>query len=354
MKVELKNAKNPLELKEVFDLNEEIGSGSYGVVKKVLLHGTVCAAKDTHAILVNHVGKKQFEGIQKSFLEECIKCSKLFHPNIVQFLGIHNPSKDAKLPWLIMELLYCNLTNLMKNYDKESISLFVKASIFCDISLGLQFLHGQDIIHRDLSSNNILLTKHLSAKIADLGVAKLVDPDSLSSHTVAPGTQIFMPPEVLSNTPKSKYGKSVDVFSLGCVMIHAITHEWPVPAPEAHYDEKLKKKVVLSEVERREMYLNKILKLPNVKDIILKCLHDHSKERPTIEYIVKDLKELQATCQYQSIGDNAVEFEMYLKRTTHEQLLAKNSEIERLQKTNKRLRSLQVCEGCVAIKILWQ
>ena len=73
------------EIKEVVDLGEEIGRGAYGVVKKVSLHGTICAAKDIHAILISYAGAEEFERIKKTFLEECIKCSKLFHPNIVQF-----------------------------------------------------------------------------------------------------------------------------------------------------------------------------------------------------------------------------------------------------------------------------
>ena len=143
------------ELQEVEDSGEEIGRGAYGLVKKVSLHGTICAAKDIHAILVKYANDKEFERIKKSFLEECVKCSKLFHPNIVQFLGIHYPSEQAQLPWLVMELLDCSLTSFIQKYNEESVSPFVKASIFCDISLGIQFLHGQDIIHRDLSSNNI-------------------------------------------------------------------------------------------------------------------------------------------------------------------------------------------------------
>ena len=57
--------------------------------------------------------------------------------------------------------------------------------------------HTQSIIHRDLSSNNILLTKHLVAKISDLGMAKVIPP-GLQKHTRAPGTVVFMPPEALS------------------------------------------------------------------------------------------------------------------------------------------------------------
>ena len=52
----------------------------------------------------------------------------------------------------------------------RKVPLHFKLSILVDVAQGLEFLHGQDIIHRDLSSNNVLLTKHLVAKIADLGV----------------------------------------------------------------------------------------------------------------------------------------------------------------------------------------
>ena len=239
MQARLEKALDPLEnieeLKEVVTLSGEIGRGTYGVVKKVSLHGTICAAKKIHALLINYANDKEFERIKKSFLEECIKCSKLFHPNIVQFLGIHYPSEQAKLPWLVMELLDCSLTGFVEKHDKDTVSLFVKASIFCDISLGLQFLHGRNFIHRDLSSNNILLTKQLTAKIADLGVAKVVDPDGSKSQTDAPGTKCFLPPEVFSIAARLHYGKPIDVFSLGCIMIHVATHKWPNPLPETQY-----------------------------------------------------------------------------------------------------------------------
>ena len=338
LQAQLEKALDPLEnieeIKEVIDLREEIGRGAYGVVKKVSVHGTICAAKDIHVLLINYASDKEFEHIKKTFLEECVKCSKLFHPNIVQFLGIHYPSKQAKLPWLVMELLDCSLTGFVEKHDKESVSLFVKASMLCDISLGLQFLHGRNIIHRDLSSNNILLTKQLTAKIADLGVAKLVDPDSSKSHTAAPGTKIFLPPDVVSDSAKTHYGKSIDVFSLGCIVMHVAAHKWPAPLPEAHYNPKLERKVALSEVERREAYLNQIQELPEIKVLIEKCLHDDPKRRPDVTKMVNDLGKLRLSFQKNFNEMNAVEFEKHLKlkdKRISEQLL----EIEKLNKTQQ-------------------
>ena len=338
MQAQLQKALDPLEnieeIKEVVDLEEEIGRGAYGVVKKVSLHGTICAAKDIHVLLINYASDEEFEHIKKTFLEECIKCSKLFHPNIVQFLGTHYPSKQAKLPWLFMELLDCSLTGFVKKYDKEDVSLFVKASIFSDISLGLQFLHGRNIIHRDLSSNNILLTQHLTAKIGDLGVAKVVDPDGSKSHTVAAGTRDFLPPDVFSDAAKSHYGKSIDVFSLGCVMIHVTTHEWPIPLPLVHFSRK-NEKVVLTEVKRRETYLNQIRELQELKVLIKNCLHDVPKMRPSVNKMVDDLGKLRLTYQKNSGNEiNAVEFEKSLK------LQAKTIEKlnETMQDANKLLQ----------------
>ena len=334
---------DPLEniekLQEVVDLGVEIGRGAYGLVKKVSMHGTTCAAKDIHAILINYASDKELERITKSFLEECVKCSKLFHPNIVQFLGIHYPSNQAKLPWLVMELLDCSLTGFVEKYNEESVSQFVRASIFCDISRGLQFLHGQDIIHRDLSSNNILLTSHLTAKIADLGVAKLIDPDGSRSHTLAPGTKTFLPPEVFSAKPR--YGKPVDVFSLGCIMIHVTTHQWPDPADETHYDEKLGKKVVLSEITRRTVYLNTIQ--GPIKILILSYLHDNPKQRPEIAVVVAELQKLKSSCQ-KPVSFNIVEFESLskLQQKTNEQLVERQREMnEQLLKKQRELAEIK-------------
>ena len=78
-----------------------------------------------------------------------------------------------------------------------------------DVAQGLEFLHcNHNIIHRDLSSNNIL---GLVGKIADFGVAKVMKQSKSMRQTQAPGTKYFMPPEALSVKPC--YGKPVDIFS---------------------------------------------------------------------------------------------------------------------------------------------
>ena len=273
------------ELNEVIDLNEEIGSGAYGVVKLVSVHGTVCAAKDVHKILLQHVSKKESTTVKEKFMQECIHCSKLLHPNIVQFLGIYYPSKTAELPWLIMERLDCSLTDHVKKHKHGEMYFPVKVSIFNDILLGLQYLHAQKIIHRDLSSNNILLTKFLVAKITDLGMAKLVDPSRVISQSKQPGTAVFMPPEALID--HSKYNSSIDVFSFGCVMIHVMAQEFPYPEPATRLDENIGRYVTFTQAECREKYLAKIHKPSQLKQLILQSIDDIPNKRPSINDLLK-------------------------------------------------------------------
>ena len=267
--------------------NKIIGRGAYGCVKEVF---TLSAAKEVHSALLVNCSQDGLEKLKKNFLQECVQCSQLYHPNIVQFLGIHYPSKYVKLPWLVMEKMDCSLSQYLEQYKKDEVSFQAKMSILHDVSHGLQYLHVQDIIHRDLSSNNILLTNQLVAKIGDLGVAKVIDTFHTEKDTRVPGTPHFMPPEALSVNPT--YGKPVDVFSLGCVMIHTVTHVWPTPKDETHVDKTTGKKLVRSEIERRDEYLA-LIKRGQLLDCIKQCLHNSPIHRPSISNVSMILRELQ-------------------------------------------------------------
>ena len=107
-----------------------------------------------------------------------------------------------------------------------------KLSIIHDVMLGLRYLHTRIpiIIHRDLSSNNILISKGMEGKIGDLGMAHLVDPTRQSQMTKAPGTVDFMPPKALAPSGSVRYKRELDVFSFGCVMLHTLSHQWPTPS----------------------------------------------------------------------------------------------------------------------------
>jgi len=259
----------------------ELGRGAYGRVYEVKYCGTICAAKEIHSVLIKTNDKKK---IIDAFLRECHQCSRLRHPNIVQFLGVYYPEGGAdrmRLPVMVMEVMSCSLRSFVER--QQNIPVHVKFSIINDVALGLCYLHSHNppIVHRDLSTNNILLTTHCVGKISDLGVAKAIPASSKNTMTKAPGTPDFLPREALEENPK--YGLPVDIFSFAVIILHIFTKQWPIPSDSVHF-EKTKQLVALSEVQRRQKYLDAITDAEEaaLKPFIVKCLDDDPDERPSI------------------------------------------------------------------------
>ena len=195
----------------------EEGHGAFGVVYKVTVNGLPCMAKRLHEILVKEVSKQERTTIEAKFVNECVLLSKLNHPNIVHFVGVCHGRVDGDLS-LVMEKLHTDVSAFVK--ENANIPVSIKVSILLDMSYGLLYLHGQTppIVHRDLTAPNILLTSDFRAKIADLGVSKvLVDP-RVVTQTTAPGNASYMAPETKIQNPE--YGTSVDIFAAGHLIIH--------------------------------------------------------------------------------------------------------------------------------------
>ena len=274
-------------LKGVTSLNRKIlGRGAYGKVYAVKYCQTVCAAKEIHSILIEDVGETESRRTIESFLRECRQCSMLRHPNVIQFLGVYYPTgaggaNTMRVPVMVMEMMADSLTSFVDKHEK--IPVHIKYSIVHDVSLGLCYLHNHDppIVHRDLSPNNVLLTAHYVAKISDLGVAKVIKADSRKTMTKAPGTVDFMPPEALDDTPV--YGPPVDVFSFAGIILHTVNQQWPSPSKQVQFDPKTRRRVALSEVERRQQYLDKMTEEAEVlRPLVKECLDDDPAVRPTI------------------------------------------------------------------------
>ena len=283
-----------LTLEDVIPLEKaELGHGAYGKVFTVKYLGLPCAAKEIHSILLYGVSPEERKTIKDGFIRECYHSSLIRHPNIVQFMGIYyaessDPRSD--LPIMVMELMDTSLTSFIKD-NQLKIAMEIKVSMLHDVSLGLSYLHGRRpaVIHRDLSSNNVLLSKgHLVAKISDLGTAKMVRADSKqtkSKLTTAPGTVHFMPPEALEEDDPV-YGTPVDVFSFAGVALHIFSEEWPKPTSQVKKDKKTKKLVALTEAERRQHYLDKMRGRADVlKEMVERCLENDPDDRPSIKEV---------------------------------------------------------------------
>ena len=280
---ELKN----LTLKGVVPQNKELGRGAFGVVYVVKYGRVVCAAKKIHPALTENVTPEQKQEIQNNFVRECLCGNSIDHPNIVRFLGIYYPSRRS-LPDMVFELMDTSLTSYVKS-NKSKIAFETKVSILYDISVGLSYLHNHKpvILHRDLSPNNVMLTSDLMAKIGDLGMAKIVRADSKqikSTLTTNPGTLDFMSPEASIEEPM--YGTPIDVFSFGAVALHVLSEEWPKPSVHNIKNPTTKQLVALSEVERRQKYLDKISDNATVlRKMVEQCLGNEPDVRPSMHVV---------------------------------------------------------------------
>lgn len=163
----------PFVIDNVRPTGRQLGVGSYGSVEELEVDGLMCAGKKLHDTLVE-MGNVGVEDFTQKFVEECQLMSGLQHPHIVQFLGICF-LQNSNLPVLIMEFLLTSLDELLES--KPDIPLYLKRSILRDVACGLVYLHNHSppIIHRDLSSKNILLNSSMVAKITDLGVARILN-----------------------------------------------------------------------------------------------------------------------------------------------------------------------------------
>jgi len=191
-----------------------------------------------------------------------------------------------------------SLRGLVENYP--NIPLNVKLSILDEVCLGLRYLHSRNppIVHRDLTSNNILLGRSLEAKITDLGVAKVMQTDGKMTMTKVPGTPDFMPPEALAQRPF--YDSSLDVFSYGGVSLNVITQQWPKPTDQLQFNSDTEKWEVVSEVTRCQKYLNMFTGgAANLVPLVTSCLNDNPRKRPSVMMVSMEIKGAKDVCSQQ-------------------------------------------------------
>ena len=279
---------DPYKLTGIRVTDRKLGHGSYATVLELDYTGLKCAGKKIHELLLEQ-GDTSY--IVRRFEEECHLLSQVRHPNIVQFLGVCF-QQGVQAPILVMEFLPTNLTSCIEQYG--ILPKDISYSILHDVALGLCYLHSQTppIIHRDLSSNNVLLTPNMTAKISDLGVARILNltPIQVSRMTQTPGTPAFMPPEVMVANPK--YDTSVDEFSYGIMMIHMFSGLWPDPQVGPNRTESDGRLIPVTEAERREVFLQAIGNDHPLMDLILKCVNNHIQARAHANEIVGRLAEM--------------------------------------------------------------
>ena len=222
------------------------GSGSYWYVFKVNVNGVERIAKKIHSIYVNQVNPEEKRGITSKFRAECIILSKLRHPNVVQFVGVHYGRGGMTDLTLFMECLSSDMDKFLTTHSNLPLSL--KLSLLENVSSGLVYLHCEPpIVHRDLTARNILISDRNQAKIADLGNA--------------------------SCTPK------LDIFLFGHLALYTVNQEFPKVYNVAMTVDILQRGIC--ERLKRRRALDAVGEGHCLYPIITECLFDNPDQRPT-------------------------------------------------------------------------
>lgn len=158
--------------------------------------------------------------LERQFMQEVHCLSQLHHPSIVKFMAA---SMKPPVCCLIMEYVPGgSLRAFLHRNESGSLSMKTILSMALDVAMGMAYLHSQGVVHRDLKSENLVLTEDLHVKLTDFGVGcQEAECDLRSADT---GTYRWMAPEMISH---QHYSKKVDVYSFGIILWELVTGEVP-------------------------------------------------------------------------------------------------------------------------------
>ena len=278
--------------------DKPLGKGSYGSVYRAQCDELPCAAKILHPVFFQF-NDPASQVLLKKFEQECEVMRTMIHPHIVQYLGTYR-DPETGLPVLLMELMDGSLTKFLE--QSKDLPFHVQVNLCHDIALALAYLHSNGVIHRDLSSNNVLLIAGSRAKVTDFGMSKLIESNPrMTPLTQCPGTEVYMSPEALRTPPI--YTKKLDTFSFGVLSVQIMTCKFPNPGPARNTIEDLryptgKVEVPVPEVERREEHIAMVNPRSSLLAVALQGLSDEEKSRPTAHILCEQLAAMKESSQY--------------------------------------------------------
>jgi len=207
-----------------YKIKDRIGVGSYGIVYKVTKKNN-----EKQIYVLKQIPFNLKEDINNETLieakNEALILSKLKHKYIVKYYDSFQDNNNLNI---VMEYCeYGDLDSYIKNLKKNNKHLSENQiwKFFIEICAGLSYMHNKKILHRDMKSSNIFLTKNLDIKIGDLGVAKALK-NTLHAHTFI-GTPYYLSPEICEEKP---YNEKSDVWALGCILYELINLKHPFNA----------------------------------------------------------------------------------------------------------------------------
>jgi len=260
-----------------FSVAEELGKGAGGVVYKVKWFATDVAVKQLRNI-------RDISPIaQAELIREANVMVQLRHPNIIQFFGI--TCDKGGVFSLVMEYMEKgSLYDILHNRKEELTAPSLHIKLYKDMISGLAYLHSNKILHRDLKSLNVLVTKDMQAKLADFGLSTL---KSEITNEEFVGTPRWMAPEQI---PSYKGGpvchsEKADIYSYGIILWELLSRK----VPFSHIHDQGQILSVIKDGHRPEIPNNSP---KSFASLISRCWQQQPEQRPSAPEVVTTLNSI--------------------------------------------------------------
>ncbi|CAM8889430.1 hypothetical protein QQ045_027532 [Rhodiola kirilowii] len=294
----LKKEEWEIELSKL-DIRNVIAHGTYGTVYKGVYDGQDVAVKVLDWGEDGMATPAETATLRATFRQEVAVWHKLDHPNVTKFVGASMGTSDLKIPsksssaddhparacCVVVEYLnFGTLKSYLIKHSGKKLPFKTVVKLALDLARGLSYLHSEKIVHRDVKTENMLLTAQITLKIADFGVAR-VEAQNPKDMTGATGTLGYMAPEVLDGKP---YNRKCDVYSFGICL-------WEIYCCDMPYRN-------LSFAELSSAVVAQHLR-PDIPrccptafaNIMKKCWDTNPDKRPDMEEVVRLLEEIDTS-----------------------------------------------------------
>jgi len=255
---------------KIYGSLEQIGRGGLADVYKAIDRRT----NEKIALKIMKVTARNFGFL----IPELINHKATHHYNVVDFKDAYFLADRQEL-WVTLEFM--NRGDLTSRLTAPGAIIPMSEEEIGFVSLqilnALNHLHQLNRVHRDLKSDNVLMNSKGEFKLADFGMAVQLTNQTASLKTVV-GSPYWMAPEILL---ERNYGKEVDVWSFGCVVMEMVDG---VP-PYFQYPPEKATKMIVENGAPPMKNADKIT--PELKDFISKCLEFDTKKRTTVDQLIK-------------------------------------------------------------------
>lgn len=282
-------------LKKILTLTNKdiIGAGGYGTVYKLVI--------DEHtAFAIKKISRASIDQ-ERGFERELDAMGDIKHRNVVTLRGYYSTSYVNLLVFDLMKNGSLDAILHKSSSNKVSLDWATQHKIALGAARGIAYLHHDcipRIIHRDIKSSNILLDEDMDARIADFGLATLINPQQSHVSTLVAGTFGYLAPEYVDTGRATEKG---DVYSYGVLLLEILTGKRPTDESFVEQGNNMVAWVKLLiesgdeeyayDAESADLSMKKEIKDTFV--IACKCLSQNPAERPTMAQVVKMLEHIK-------------------------------------------------------------